>query len=325
MDNSLINLNGNLENFESCNSTKMAILLYHGVTDVDSKGIENFSGKHIDVGKFEQQMVFIKRYRNVVGLREMANMLAKGGSFPRDSVAVTFDDSYKNVCDVALPILKQYEIPATFFISTGFVGTDRRFVTDHVEHIINKTSNAVLNITLNGEHRQFDLSNRWGRIEAVIEIKGFLKKNPTAGSRILKRLQERLGVPDNGNDVENYRNLSWEDVRKLYSPPFLEVGGHTVNHAILSLLDEKELIFEIRNCKKELEKRLGHTIDLFSYPEGQPDHFSERVILIPKQEGIKICPSAINGVNFPGTGPFYLKRIMVGFMNEKFPFPDVRR
>ena len=39
----------------------------------------------------------------------------------QNSVAVTFDDTFKNIHDVALPILKKYNIPATFFVCSGLI------------------------------------------------------------------------------------------------------------------------------------------------------------------------------------------------------------
>ena len=43
----------------------LTILLYHGVTDSKSKGIENFSGKHINAKEFSRQMLFIKENCNI--------------------------------------------------------------------------------------------------------------------------------------------------------------------------------------------------------------------------------------------------------------------
>ena len=40
------------------------ILLYHGVTKIKSYGIENYSNKHISLKKFEEQMKFLKKFRN---------------------------------------------------------------------------------------------------------------------------------------------------------------------------------------------------------------------------------------------------------------------
>lgn len=54
-------------------------------------------------------------------------------SVPRSSkpqVCITFDDGYLDNYAHAVPILERYQVPAAFFVSTGIVGTDRRFPHD---------------------------------------------------------------------------------------------------------------------------------------------------------------------------------------------------
>jgi peptidoglycan/xylan/chitin deacetylase (PgdA/CDA1 family) len=44
---------------------------------------------------------------------------------PRRTVAVTFDDGYRSVAELAAPILRRYGFPATVFVPTQYMGTDR--------------------------------------------------------------------------------------------------------------------------------------------------------------------------------------------------------
>ena len=137
------------------------ILLYHGVSQTTSWGIENFSGKHIDADIFEKQMEWIARNATPLSLREISDILLSGEMLPPRSVAVTFDDSYRNNCTTALPILKCHGVPATFFVNTGFVGSERRYWTDKVEHAINSAIETRLDLVLskNGPLTMFNLSN----------------------------------------------------------------------------------------------------------------------------------------------------------------------
>ena len=138
--------------------------------------------------------------------------------------------------------------------------------------------------------------------------------------KYLNDIQSQTGWK-NDIEVNNYKNLSVDDVRELHHPPMYEVGGHTVNHEILSYLDDETLGSEVSACIKTLEKITNKTIDLFSYPEGQRNHYDERVIECLKKNGINISPSAIDG--FIGDeDEFNYRRIMVGFLNTKFPFEE---
>ncbi|MEK9723901.1 MAG: polysaccharide deacetylase family protein [Rhodospirillaceae bacterium] len=299
------------------------VLLYHGVTDAPSVGIENFSGKHMAADEFARQMAWIAANARPMRFAEMASRLAAGESLPPRSVAVTFDDSYANKADVALPILKRHGVPATFFITTGFVGTGRLFWTDKLEHCINATDAVEVSIDLDGDMRDFPLTEPAERIEAVNAIKGVMKSVPPATrDRILVDLHAATGVGADGVDVANYRQLDWDGVRALDDGVAYDVGGHSVSHEVLANLDARALDREIDGCLADLARELGHPVTLFSYPEGQQQHYNDQVIDALKARGVTVCPSAIAGVNRPGADPFHLRRVMVGFMGAPFPFPD---
>jgi peptidoglycan/xylan/chitin deacetylase (PgdA/CDA1 family) len=54
----------------------------------------------------------------------------------RRAVVITFDDGYADNCLEALPILEEEGVPATFFVSTGTIGTDREFCWDELERLL---------------------------------------------------------------------------------------------------------------------------------------------------------------------------------------------
>jgi peptidoglycan/xylan/chitin deacetylase (PgdA/CDA1 family) len=287
---------------------KRYILLYHGVTDTPSTGIENFSKKHLNAQEFEMQMKFIKENMNPTTLRKIVSE----ERLRENSVAITFDDTFENVATVALPIMKKYNIPGTFFITTGFIDTDRLFWVDKLEHIINSTSKDQVIINF-PERKKFSLSTHNEKINAVVEIKEIIKSSKQKiYKRILDDIEAQLGSFSH-QSVKNYKNLSSRLVRKLDNPPMYEVGGHTVNHEILSQLNKNELDYEIGESINCLKTITGREIDLFSYPEGQENHYNEDVIMAMKKHGVKICPTAISGHNGPKTSKYELKRIMVGF------------
>ena len=70
--------------------------------------------------------------------------------------------------------------------------------------------------------------------------------------------------------TENINREGWlaeEDLRIL-DDSGVSIGSHTVRHAFLPSLSEKEAFFELTESKKRLEKILRHPITLFSYPAG---------------------------------------------------------
>lgn len=286
---------------------KSYILLYHGVTDSKSIGIENFSKKHINATIFEKQMKWISENKNVVSIRNIKDK--------PNSVAVTFDDTFKNIHDVALPILKKYNIPATFFITTNFIDSKKYFWVDELEHMINFSIKNKIKV----DGKVYNVVDDTSKIATLSEIKYKLKNSiPSDRDLFLKKIKSQTGWNDNVV-IDNYKMLTSDDVKNLDNYPMYEVGGHTVNHEILSYLTDNELEYEISECIKTLENIVGRKIDLFSYPEGQEHHYNKKVINCLKDNGITISPSAIDG--FLGDeDEFNYRRIMVGFMKKEFPY-----
>jgi peptidoglycan/xylan/chitin deacetylase (PgdA/CDA1 family) len=62
----------------------------------------------------------------------------------RRVVAITFDDGYRSVLELAKPILDHYGMPATVFVVTSFVGTDRPVKWPGVDHLHGAIGEAEL-------------------------------------------------------------------------------------------------------------------------------------------------------------------------------------
>jgi peptidoglycan/xylan/chitin deacetylase (PgdA/CDA1 family) len=71
-----------------------------------------------DPGLFRSKLIWLKESYHVVSLGDLLSN--PDGDKPR--VAITFDDGYSSWHEVAAPILEELEIPAVFFVCSGFVG-----------------------------------------------------------------------------------------------------------------------------------------------------------------------------------------------------------
>src|SRR5688572_19703615 len=74
--------------------------------------------------RFRAQMQWLKSSFNVLSLPKAVERL-RSGSLPKRAAAVTFDDGYADNFTVALPILQETGISATFFIASGYLNGGR--------------------------------------------------------------------------------------------------------------------------------------------------------------------------------------------------------
>jgi peptidoglycan/xylan/chitin deacetylase (PgdA/CDA1 family) len=94
----------------------VTVLMYHRINDDLPPG-----DWVVPVAEFRKQMEFLSRHGEVAGIRE-----ALRGRTRENKVVLTFDDGYRDNYQNAFPILKNLELPATIFLTTGFIGTVRK-------------------------------------------------------------------------------------------------------------------------------------------------------------------------------------------------------
>ena len=134
------------------------ILVYHRVNDqrhVDNPVAKSMS---VRVAHFERQMKFLNKYFNVMSVDCLADVLEQKKPLPKRALAITFDDGYRDNYMYAFPLLKKYQFPATIFLTTGMIGTQKGLWWDHLQQIISKSKPEIfwqfcertLNIKFNG-------------------------------------------------------------------------------------------------------------------------------------------------------------------------------
>jgi len=301
------------------NKNELTILLYHGVTDSLSDGIENFSYKHIPVEDFEKQIRFLQENCTILSMDDVVTISKDGASWPQNAVAVTFDDGFKNNYTTAAPILEKYNCPATFYICAGMINTDLMFWVDEIEDCINRTSKREISILLE-KFVTLSLNDNVERISAVTQIKKYCKlSNAETKNRVIHELICETEINPSSNPSQNYKMMSWAEVRELNSSSLFTFGGHTLYHDVMTAQKMQDLAIDIDTTLNLLNYNLKQITTHFAYPEGQSNHYSDLVINALVDRGVVCCPSAIDGVN-TDEDLFNLKRIMPYFMGREFPY-----
>lgn len=120
------------------------VLMYHRVND------GYLDPTTVSVEQFDRQLAILNEHYHVLDLEKF--QAGKRGTPGRTSVLITFDDGYQDNYLAAI-LLRRYGLPATFFVSTGIVGTDRPF-----PHDLQRLGHRVPTLTW----KQVEQMARWG-------------------------------------------------------------------------------------------------------------------------------------------------------------------
>ena len=100
------------------------VFTFHRVTDVCKDGMT------VGPQVFREQLRYLSRHHQIVPIERAIEMLRAGAGLTRPVAAITFDDGYVSVFDAARPAMAELALPGCCYLSTGLVGTDRRFQHD---------------------------------------------------------------------------------------------------------------------------------------------------------------------------------------------------
>lgn len=301
------------------------VLLYHGVhaDDLDL-GSRNSSGKHVCRSRFASEMRYLRDHCDVVTMRHIASAHCRKMSIPDRAVAVTFDDGFWNNYTEAWQVLEEFDIPATIYLATGFIGTERIIWTDRLEAALLNTRVTQLSMDYDSVQRKFPLGSLSERLSALHEVKRLCKRSSAIDIETIVSAVEAQADSRADPSEPLYRFMNWDEVREMSRSPLIDFGAHTIDHVALGRADPDEMRQQIDGSVAKVADEIGHC-DLFSYPEGQPGDYNDDVIRHLKLKGFDHAPSAIAGLNsVADTDPFHIRRIMMGFNRQAFPFSDHR-
>ncbi|HEY6006583.1 MAG TPA: polysaccharide deacetylase family protein [Anaeromyxobacter sp.] len=249
---------------------RVLVLAYHRVTPEFAEAArEALPSLVVSAATLRRHLEQVARTHEVVSLADAVRVLAEPrGTVRRDVAAVTFDDGYADNHDVALPVLSALRVPATLFVATGFTGTRRRLVHDRLFATLSELVRRGVPL-----HRAGIAAPEQALLSACADdgpaatLDRLLARLPHgAVLRLAEALEARTGLRE--EDLpEGTRLLGWDELRALQAAG-VELGGHSVSHAVLPNLGIEEARREIAGCRDHLAERLGRRPRHFAYPNG---------------------------------------------------------
>jgi peptidoglycan/xylan/chitin deacetylase (PgdA/CDA1 family) len=264
-------------------------LNYHRIGD-GSRSLFDRDLWSADAAGFEEQVAYLQRHFEVISPADLAQLVPRRrGRF----VIITFDDGYIDNYRVAFPILKQYSVPATFFICTGFLDRPRLAWWDEIAWMVRTSPRSEVYVP------------RWmsapvlfdepAREQAVCRLLRAYKSLPSYFTRaFLDDLARAAGTGRFRAEDAASEWMSWDMVREMKAAG-MTIGGHTVNHPVLSQMSRARQAEEIAGCGRRLAEVLGEPMRYFSYPDGKPYAFTADTRSCLEEAGVELAFSYYGG------------------------------
>ncbi|MTI98603.1 MAG: hypothetical protein FH752_08280 [Marinobacter adhaerens] len=256
------------------------ILMYHRITPSGSK-----EGINADI--FRKQMEIVKQSFNVMSLNDLMNAYDEGET-RENTVVITFDDGYHDFADYAFPILREFDLPVTLFVTTGFALGELWLWPDQIRYAIDNTD--VRTTELPGISGNLDIAEQpdqcWNRIADHCMLVSNSQKLD-----LIDSLYELLSIEKPVNAPDGYQPLSWEQIRGMVRQG-LEVGSHSHSHPIMTQLGDDELNRELVQSWEIIREQLGCDPAAFCYPNGQRADFDSKVQSAVRHAGYNYAVAA---------------------------------
>ena len=254
--------------------------MYHRVAEpiVDPWGLA------VSPENFEQHLLLLREHAEVVPLSVLADRHEKGAS-TRGMVAITFDDGYPDVFEVALPLLQKHRCPATVFLPTDYMADQRSFWWDTLTHVFLELPDAPteLDLEFGGRRHQITLDSPEARRAAHKQIWAALRLEEEAPRREAVARIEAWAAAADPRWMRAHRCVTAEEATSAHDPGFFDIGAHTKSHPSLPSLSPERQRREIVDSVSVLREMFGAEMRGFAYPYGDHDR---QVVDIVREVGI---------------------------------------
>ena len=246
----------------------VGVVTFHHIHDTEGDASYPYDPDVADATprQFRRHLETLARIGTPIGIAELLRGI-DGGALPPNPLMITFDDGYRSCHDVALPILRELGIPATFFIATSFVAERKLYWWERIALALGGARRPRTQLTY---PRVIDIDARDPGTRRVLCD---LVKNTWCLdiARFLEELCRALEVEWSSAIEAAHADqliMTWDQVRALAGAG-MAVESHTRHHHVLDTLDDATLRDELVGSREDLEREIGRPVRAIAYPVGR--------------------------------------------------------
>lgn len=284
------------------------VLTFHGVRE--DRGPSGLLDEqlHTPVRLFRELCRHLAENYKVLPLQDLVSALDRGRALPDRAVAITFDDGYESNYHLAFPVLREFSLPATIFLCTGYVDGTVRPWFQRVELAVARERVRELGIRIGGNFSCFTLCSSATRATALGALLRTIKQLPqTEVADAVARLEEAL-QPAPGGIPAPLRALSWSQAREMRDSGLVAFGAHTRSHPILGRCAPEIARDEIVASRDRMTAELGAPPAVFAYPNGLRGDYDFTTMTLLRDAGFRAAFTMRPGFVRAGCASFELPR-----------------
>jgi peptidoglycan/xylan/chitin deacetylase (PgdA/CDA1 family) len=292
--------------------------MYHRIVD---EPIDPWS-LAVSPSRFEEQLEVLRRSRYPMPLADFVRRFLDN-SLPPNAVALTFDDGYSDNIREGKPRLAAADVPATVFVTTGYIDRTDGFWWDELARLIllEKCPNKF-EIAIDGRTMHFNLDAATSALASGAGQGAALNRQtmllslhealrPLEGEnrrQIMLELRSILNLAEWDYRASLGRPMTSDEICALARDGLVTIGAHTVTHPMLSKLSPVARQREIAESKLACEALIGAPVLSFSYPYGDYDGEVRETV---KMAGFALAVSVHRAPTTAGSDVLALPRIHV--------------
>ncbi|MBS3124374.1 polysaccharide deacetylase family protein [Candidatus Woesearchaeota archaeon] len=263
-------------------------------------GVYSFSKKKRNYGKYITGLFFhdpsrnlfercLKNLRknkcNFISSEQVIEILQGKIELPSRAVWITLDDGWKGNITEVIPVIKQYKVPITIFVSTGPVESRLPF--------------------------WFSTARRFEeKLPIKYRGKALWKASEEDRKRVIKELEENI------TEKRDPEAMSISEIKDIASLSLVTIGNHTMSHVIMNHCTFEEMRSEIKQSQAKIKKWTGKEANCFAYPNG---NFNQKVVGFMKESGFILAVTTKKDFISLNSNIYELSRFCV---NDEAYFPE---
>lgn len=249
----------------------LRVVLYHHLGDHPSSLLDRL-GVSTSPSAFETHVRKLANEYEVVGLDAVLS-----GRLPRRALLITFDDGYRSVAEIALPILRRLGLPSVLFVTGACLDPDELPLDNLLSHLSGSVGLDRVARALDPEARGRATFSRLLGLVAAMPYGRRL--------RVGVELAERFELDQAALRAESGLFLDPGDLAGL-AEHRCEVANHTRSHLFCrSILDETAAHDQLSEHARLLESLSDRPVRAFSYPYGRREDATPLVERILRDSG----------------------------------------